>query len=108
MDPANFHKKDVHVKKVTLLPFYWGFDVGLNVPEADVYKMLTIIDKHSDELAKLDPSFRQIGGGHMAAFQKQALEATWKLVPIHPGLAKFLREKGMWDKKWDTNIAKTA
>ena len=28
------------------------------------------------------------------------------LVPIHPGLAKYMREKGVWDKKWDARIAK--
>ncbi len=28
VDPANFHKKELYVKKVTLLPFYWGFDLG--------------------------------------------------------------------------------
>ena len=63
------------------LPFYWGFDIGLEMPADDVYKMLTIIDKHADELAKLDPSFTQIGGGNMAAFQKRALEATWDSSP---------------------------
>ncbi len=104
--PANFHKKEDYVKTITLLPFFWGFDVGLNVPEADLYKMLTIIEKNADELAKLDPSFRQIGGGNFAKFQARALKSTWKLVPIHPGLAKYLREKGLWDKKWDSNIAK--
>ena len=106
VDPANFHKKADYVAKITLLPFYWGFDLGLNVPEDDMYKMLGIIEKHADELAKLDPSFRQIGGGQMAAFQKKALQTTADLVPIHPGLAKYLREKGMWDKKWDANVAK--
>ena len=59
-----------------------------------MYKMLTIIEKHADELAKLDPSFAQIGDGKMAAFQKQALESTWDLVPIHPGLAKYLKREG--------------
>jgi len=106
VDPANFHKKELYVKKVTLLPFYWGFDLGMKVSTDEMYKMLNIIDKHSDELAKLDPSFRQIGGGKMAEFQKQALETTWKLVPIHPGLVKYLKEKGMWDSKWDANVAK--
>jgi len=106
VDPANFHKKELYVKKVTLLPFYWGFDLGMKVSTDEMYKMLNIIDKHSDELAKLDPSFRQIGGGKMAEFLKQALETTWKLVPIHPGLVKYLKEKGMWDSKWDANVAK--
>jgi TRAP-type uncharacterized transport system substrate-binding protein len=105
VDPANFHKKEIYVKKVTLLPFYWGFDLGMNVSADDMFKMLTIIDKHADELAKLDPSFEQIGGGNMAKFQKQALESTADLVPIHPGLAKFLQAKGLWDKKWDSKVA---
>ena len=105
--PSNFGKKEDYVKQVMLIPTYWGFDVGLNVPEDDMYKMLTIIEKNADELAKLDPSFRQIGGGKMAEFQARALKSTWKLVPIHPGLAKYLKEKGMWDSKWDANIAKS-
>ena len=106
VDPANFHKKEIYVKKVTLLPFYWGFDLGMNVTSAEMYKMLTIIDQHADELAKLDPSFKQIGGGQMAPFQKKALQSTYNLVPIHPGLAKYLKEKGQWDSKWDAHVAK--
>ena len=106
VNPANFHKKDNYTKKVTLLPFYWGFDLGANVSADEMYKMLTIIENNADQLAKLDPSFKQIGGGKMAAFQKQALESTYNLVPIHPGLAKFLKEKGQWDSKWDAHIAK--
>jgi hypothetical protein len=101
--PSAFNR-DVHTQSVKVLPFYWGFDVGLDVPADDVYKMLKIIEKHSEELAKLDPSFHQIGG-NVAQFQKQALEATWELAPIHPGLAKYLREKGLWDKKWDSKVA---
>ena len=101
---ANFHKPEV--KTVSLLPFYWGFDVGDKYSTDDMVKMLDVIDKHADELAKLDPSFRQIAGGKMAKFEHDALESTWNLVPIHPGLAKWLKEKGQWDKKWDTQIAK--
>jgi TRAP-type uncharacterized transport system substrate-binding protein len=105
VESTNFHKKDIYVKKVTLMPFYWGFDVGMNVSADEMYKMLTIIEKRADELAKLDPSFEQIGGGAMAKFQKQALETTAELVPIHPGLAKFLKAKGLWDSKWDSKVA---
>jgi uncharacterized protein len=103
---ASFGKQDHHVKTITLLPFYWGFDLGTKVSADEMFKMLNIIDKHSDELAKLDPSFRQIGGGKMAEFEHKALESTWKLVPIHPGLAKYLKSKNMWDSKWDSNVAK--
>ena len=105
VDAAAISKKDIHVQKLTLLPFFWGFDIGLNMPTDDVYKMLTVVDKHADDLAKLDGDFAQIAGGKLAQFQKHALEQTWDLVPIHPGLAKFLKEKGMWDKKWESKVA---
>ena len=106
IDPSNFHKKDVYVGKVTLLPFYWGFDLGHVVSADEMYRMLTVIEQHADELAKLDPSFRQISGGRMAAFEKQALDSTWNLVPIHPGLAQYMKARGVWDGKWDSNVAK--
>ena len=105
VDAKTISKNDIHVKKLTLLPFYWGFDIGMNMSTDDVYKMLTIVDKRADELAKQDGDFAQIAGGKLAAFQKRALEQTWDLVPIHPGLAKFLKEKGQWDKKWDSKVA---
>ena len=106
VDPANFHKKDLYVKKVTLLPFYWGFDLGHVVTADEMYKILITIEAHADELAKLDPSFREISGGHMAEFEKQALESTWNLVPIHPGLEKYMKARGVWNSKWDSNVAK--
>ena len=106
VDPNNFHKKEAYVKKITLLPFYWGFDLGMNISTNEMYKMLTIIEQHADELAKADPSFKQIGGGKMAEFQKMALESTYNLVPIHPGLAKYLKAKNQWDSKFDSHVAK--
>lgn len=105
VDAKTISKNDIHVKKLTLLPFYWGFDIGMNMPADDVYKMLTIVDKNADNLAKLDGDFAEIAGGKLAAFQKAALEHTWNLIPIHPGLARFLKEKGQWDPKWDSKVA---
>ena len=97
-------KRNVHVAKVTELPFYYGFHVGLDVPTDDVYKMLKIIEANAPELAKTDPTFSQIASD-MAGFQKRGVESSADLVPIHPGLAKYMREKGVWDKKWDSKIA---
>ena len=104
VSPSAF-KRDVHVAKVIELPFYYGFHVGLEVmPADDVYKMLKIVEAHAAELAKSDPTFSQIAND-MAGFQKRGVESSADLVPIHPGLAKYMREKGVWDKKWDSKIA---
>ena len=69
--------RDVHADKVIELPFYYGFNVGLEVPEADVYKMLTIIEKNAAELAKIDPTFTQIAKD-MKGFQKRGVESSWR------------------------------
>jgi uncharacterized protein len=97
-------KRNVHVAKVIELPFYYGFHVGLEVPADDVYKMLKIIEANAAELAKSDPTFAQIAKD-MAGFQKRGVESAADLVPIHPGLARYMREKGAWDPKWDSKIA---
>jgi TRAP transporter TAXI family solute receptor len=104
VNPKAFNR-DVHGDKVIELPFYYGFNVGIEVPEADAYKILTIVEKHAAELAKTDPTFTQIAKD-MTGFQVRGVESSVDLVPIHPGLAKWMREKGVWNTKWDSRIAK--
>ena len=104
VSPAVF-KRNVHVDKVIELPFYYGFHVGLEtMPADDVYKLLKVVEAHAAELAKTDPTFSQIAKD-MAGFQKRGVESSAELVPIHPGLAKYMREKGVWDSKWDSKVA---
>ena len=95
----------MHAKKVILLPFYYGFHVGLEVPAEDVYQMLKVIEKNLAALTKADKSFSQLERD-MPGFQKQGVTAAANLVPIHPGLAKYMREKGVWESKWDSRVAK--
>ncbi len=102
---ADVFKRDIHADRAVLLPFYYGFHIGLEVPEDDVYRMLTIIEKNAGELAKADPAYAQLVKD-MPGFQRKGVESSVNLVPIHPGLAKYMREKGVWNAKWDGRIAK--
>ena len=98
-------RQDIHADKAVLLPFYYGFHVGMEIPADDVYQMLKIVEKHANELAKANKSFSQIAKD-MPGFQRKGVEAAADFVPIHPGLAKYMREKGVWDAKWDSKVAK--
>jgi hypothetical protein len=98
-------KKDIHAEKAVLLPFYYGFHVGLEIPEQDAYKMLLVIEKNAAELAKMDSAYTQIKND-MPGFQRRGIEASVNYVPIHPGLAKYLKERNAWDPKWESRIAK--
>lgn len=105
IDPKVFGKKDLHVKKVTMLPFYYGLHLGLEVPENDMYNILKAVESGVAELAQSDKAFKQIAAD-MPGMQRKGVESAVNLVPIHPGLAKYMREKGVWDKKWDARVAK--
>lgn len=100
--PAAF-KHDTQTETVKLLPFYYGFHVGMEVPADDVYRMLTIVEKNVPELVKLDAAFKQLE--NMAEMQVRGVKAAIDMVPVHPGLAKWMKEKGVWDAKWDARIA---
>jgi len=104
VDPGVF-KKDLKVDKVILLPFFYGFHVGLEVPEEDLYRMLIATEKNADELAKTDAGFIQIKQD-MPGLQRRGVESSIKFVPVHPGLARYMRERGVWDSAWDDRIAK--
>ena len=97
-------KRDIHAKSVQLSPFFYGFHVGLEIPENDVYRMLTVIEKNVDELAKADGSFTQVKAG-MAEMQRRGVASSVNFAPVHPGLAKYMREKKVWDSKWDGRVA---
>jgi hypothetical protein len=105
VDATLFGRKNPAVKKATLLPFYYGFHVGLEVPADDVYRMLKIVEGRVADLAAADPSFEQIRKD-MVGMQRKGVASAADLVPIHPGLARYMKEKGAWDAKWDARIAK--
>jgi hypothetical protein len=104
--PAAF-KRDVHADTVKLSPFYYGFHVGLDMSENDVYRMLTVIEKNLDELAQADGSYAQIKAD-MPGMQRRGVASSIDYAPVHPGLARYMREKKVWDAKWDSRIAKAA
>jgi hypothetical protein len=98
-------KHNIHTDKVTLFPFYYGFHVGMKIPEDDVYRMLVTIEKNIDELAKIDPgSFAQLQAS-MPEMQRRGVASSVEFVRVHPGLARYMRERKVWDSAWDDRVA---
>ena len=104
IDTSVFGKKKTHAAKVAMLPFYYGLHLGMDVPEEDMYRILLAAEANADELAQADKAFKQIQRD-MPGMQRRGVEAAVDLVPIHPGLAKYMRARGVWDEKWDSRIA---
>jgi uncharacterized protein len=98
VDPSKAFSKPVGVDKILGVPILFGYNMRADMPEDVVYKMLSSFYKHREELAKADPGFgpmaRDFVGMQVAGINANAD------VPVHAGLAKFLREHNAWNDKW--------
>jgi TRAP-type uncharacterized transport system substrate-binding protein len=92
------YTRDLGVKELYGVPFYFGYHHGLMFPEEGVYKALKVFEAAGPELVKLDPGFGPLATD-FAGFQVKGIRSIPE-IPVHPGLAKYLKEKGLWDSSW--------
>jgi TRAP-type uncharacterized transport system substrate-binding protein len=80
------------------VPFYFGYHHGLNFPAEDVYRALKVFEAAASDLTRLDAGFGPLAAD-FAGFQVKGIKSIPEM-PVHPGLAKYLKEKGLWDTSW--------
>jgi TRAP-type uncharacterized transport system substrate-binding protein len=98
VDPKGAFSKDVGPKMLQGVPILFGYNARIDMPEEVVYKMIKAFYDKKDELVKLDPGFSAMAKDFVG-MQVQGINANPQ-VPVHPGLAKFLKEHKAWDDKW--------
>jgi TRAP-type uncharacterized transport system substrate-binding protein len=90
--------QDLGVSELYGVPFYFGYHHPLSFPAEDVYRMLKALETGAADLAKLDSGFGPLAAD-CAGFQVKGIQ-SFPEMPVHPGLAKYLKEKGLWDSAW--------
>jgi TRAP-type uncharacterized transport system substrate-binding protein len=98
IDPAKAFSKDVGVKTILGVPLLFGYNMLADMPEDVVYKMLSAFYTQRESLAKTDPGFTPMARDFIG-MQVNGILAN-PHVPVHAGLAKFLKEHKAWDDKW--------
>ena len=98
VDPSKAFSKDVGVKSVLGVPILFGYNVRVDMPEEVVYKMLTAFNKDRQSLAKSDAGFTPMAQDFVG-LQVQGINAN-AAIPVHPGMAKFLKEHKAWNDQW--------
>lgn len=102
---AKVFAKDVGVKEIEGVPILFGYNMRADMPEDVVYKLINAFYKHRDELAKVEPGFTPMAKDFIG-MQVNGIKANLE-VPVHPGLAKFLKEHKAWDDKWKVASSKS-
>ncbi len=98
VDPKKAFSKDVGVKTILGVPLLFGYNVRADMPEDIVYKMLNRFYAERDNLVKGDPGFEPLARD-FTGLQAKGINAN-PTVPVHPGLAKFMKDKKAWNDKW--------
>jgi len=92
------YTRDLGVDELYGIPFYFGYHHPLSFPAEDIYKVLKALEAGASELAKLDAGFGPLAKD-FAGFQVKGIQSIPEM-PVHPGLAKYLKEKGLWNSSW--------
>ena len=98
VDPKNAFSKDVGVKQVQGVPILFAYNMRADMPEDVVYRMLSAFYKHRDTLAKADPGFAPMAKDFVG-MQVAGISANPQ-IPVHAGLARFLKEHQAWNDQW--------
>jgi TRAP transporter TAXI family solute receptor len=98
LDLRKVFTKPVGVEKVFCAYDPYGFNAPITVPEDVIYRIVKILLEHTDELVKYAPYFEELHKDPIG-LQVSAINAAPD-IPVHPGLAKYLKEKGAWNPNW--------
>lgn len=98
VDPKDGFAKAVGPSTLRGVPILLGYNVRADMSEAIVYKMIKAFYDKRDELVKLEAGFIPMAKDFVG-MQAQGINAN-PTVPVHPGLAKFMKEQKAWDDKW--------
>jgi TRAP transporter TAXI family solute receptor len=98
VDPKAAFSKSVGPSTLMGVAILFGYNMGTNISEDVAYKMVTAFYKDRDDLAKSDPGFTPMAKDFVG-MQVQGINANPD-IPVHPGLAKFLKEHKAWNDKW--------
>jgi hypothetical protein len=98
IDPKVAFSKDVGVKQIQAVPILFAYNVRADMPEDVVYKLLSAFYKNRESLAKADPGFTPMARDFVG-MQVQGISANPD-IPVHAGLARFLKEQKAWNDKW--------
>jgi TRAP transporter TAXI family solute receptor len=98
VDPKAAFTKPVGPSVLKGVPILFGYNTRLDMPADVTYRIITAFYKGKDALAKQVPGFSTMAKDFVG-MQVQGISANPE-VPVHPGLARFLKEHKAWDDKW--------
>lgn len=96
--PGDAFSKDVGVETAWGVPIYFAYNVRADMDEDTVYRMIKAFYDAREQLAADDAGFQPLARDFVG-IQVGGISANPD-IPVHPGLARFLKEQGAWNDSW--------
>jgi len=98
VDPKAAFAKSVGPDRLMGVPILFGYNARIDMPEEVVYKLIKAFYEKRDDLVKLEAGF-SVMAKDFVGMQVQGINAN-PGIPVHAGLARFLKEHKAWNDKW--------
>lgn len=89
---------DVGTEMYKAVPILFAYNVMAHTPAEFVKAKLEIFEENADQLAEWEPGFGPLAADFVG-MQVSGIRANPD-IPVHPGMAEFLQERGAWDDSW--------
>lgn len=90
--------KKANPSGVWLWGSYQGWHPGGDMPTEVMYQMYKAWMEHASEIANVN-AYLEYWARDPIGIQLKAIESA-NSIPVHPGVAKYLKEKGLWKNHW--------
>jgi TRAP transporter TAXI family solute receptor len=98
VDPKYAFTKSPGPSTLKGVPILFGYNARPDASEDMIYKMVKAFYDKRDELVKIDPGFATMAKDFVG-MQANGINANPD-IPVHPGLAKFMKEQKAWKDNW--------
>jgi len=98
MADAKVFSKPVGVDRVWGIAAVFGYSFGAKEDPEPVYQAIKAWDENRQKLFEMNKGFSELAEKSME-LTVSAIDSLPE-VPVHPGAAKYLKEKGLWKSSW--------
>lgn len=95
---AKVFSKPVGVDKIWGIAAVFGYSFGARESTEQVYQIVKAWDENRQKLFEMNKGFSELADRGMG-LTVSAIDSLPE-VPVHPGTAKYLKEKGLWKDTW--------
>ncbi len=94
LDTKKVFSQDMGVPQVNAIADYYGFHIGNKLSTEGAYKVIKVLIEKANEVAKVHATLKAYAEDPIG-MQVKAISSIPD-IPVHPGVAKYLKEKGVW------------